>query len=269
MNAAKALLTAKGISFVEGHGVKAHNIRASSKKIELSNEGVQIKAEGVLPSLAAYLGDTEGSPIHTLQELLFNLPFVHRTYCLTYQTQQDLFLPLTDCLYVFDSTSNLAYLSAYLSKDLTARRYIKKLPPALIFDTAAKDPRAIRSVATVTIKRPQVTSIADLASLAHLNQQLHPNLQHISGSQTLWYAKAVVRGPKRLERSPLTLTLAAMHRLSEICRYRPLQLASFLAGRRNWLISEFILMSPGQFLDGISCELTGHQFMVPNVRPAT
>jgi hypothetical protein len=59
-----------------------------------------------------------------------------------------------------------------------------------------------------------------------------------------------------------------MHRLSEICRYRPLELASFLAGPGNWLISEFVMMAPEQFIDGIAAELTGHQFMFPNVRPA-
>lgn len=60
-----------------------------------------------------------------------------------------------------------------------------------------------------------------------------------------------------------------MHRLSEICRYRPLQLEKFLAGQRNWLLSEFVTMAPDQFIDGIAAELTGHQFMPPNVRPAT
>ena len=30
-----------------------------------------------------------------------------------------------------------------------------------------------------------------------------------------------------------------MRRLSEICRDRPLQLASFLAGQKSWLLAEF------------------------------
>jgi hypothetical protein len=65
------------------------------------------------------------------------------------------------------------------------------------------------------------------------------------------------------------MTLAAMHRLSELCRYRPIELASFLAGQRNWLISEFIQQTPEQFIDEIASELTGHQIMVPNVRGAS
>src|SRR4051812_26852549 len=55
----------------------------------------------------------------------------------------------------------------------------------------------------------------------------------------------------------------------EICRYRPLELASHLSGQKNWLLSEFIQMSPVQFIDEIASELTGHQFLMPNVRSAT
>src|SRR5205823_1779066 len=113
-----------------------------------------------------------------------------------------------------------------------------------------------------------LASVGAITSLDRLNCQLRKDLQYIAGAQTLWYLKGIVSGPPRLNRSPLTLTLAAMHRLSEICRYRPLELAAFLGGQRNWLLSEFVLMAPEQFLDGIASELTGHQFLLPNVRPA-
>jgi hypothetical protein len=105
--------------------------------------------------------------------------------------------------------------------------------------------------------------------MALFQRQLRPDLQYLNGAQTLWYAKANVTGPKRLQRSPLTLTLAAMHRLSELCRYRPMELSAFFGGPKNWLLSEFIQMAPLQFFDEISAEITGHQFMTPNVRPAT
>jgi hypothetical protein len=62
------------------------------------------------------------------------------------------------------------------------------------------------------------------------------------------------------------MVLAAMHRLSEVCRYRPLELASYLSGQKNWLLSEFIQMAPTQFIDEIASEITGFQFLVPNVR---
>ena len=85
----------------------------------------------------------------------------------------------------------------------------------------------------------------------------------------MWYIKGEAKKAIRLRRQPTTLTLATMHRLSELCRYRPLELASLLAGRTNWLLSEFINMSPSQFIDEIACELTGNQFLIPNVRSPT
>lgn len=269
MNSAKALLTAKDVKFTEHHGITDGNIPSESKPIDLANEGVRIKEAGVLPSLASYLGDTETRTTHTLQELLFNLPFVHRTYCLTYPAQPDLFFPLSDCIYVHDTVTKKAYLRAQLSEEFSDRQHVEKLPPAFLQDSAASMPRAIRSAEEEMISNETLTSAADVECLTRLNRRLRPDLQLISGSHTLWYAKAIVSGPNRLNRSPLTLTLAAMHRLSEICRYRPLRLAELLAGQQNWLISEFAMMSPDQFLDGIATEITGHQFMVPNVRPAT
>ena len=35
----------------------------------------------------------------------------------------------------------------------------------------------------------------------------------------MWYVKSLINRPRRLARFPLTLTLAAMHALSEMCRY--------------------------------------------------
>lgn len=145
MNAAKALLAAKSVAFNENHGVRAESVPSTSKRIDLANEGVKIKTAGVLPSLATYLGDTETKTTHTLQELLFNLPFVHRTYCLTYRNQVELFFPLSDCGYVFNTTTKEAYLQAKLSQEFCNARHFKKLPPAFIRDPDSDSIRAIRS----------------------------------------------------------------------------------------------------------------------------
>lgn len=268
MNATKALLSSKGVPFKEHHGIRAHNTRRPSSKIALSNEGVRVMPQGIAPALSQYLGEAETSTHHTLEELLFNLPCIHRTFCLTYKNQKDLFMPLMNCQIQFDSASGNAYFSAQLSKDFAEPTYMRRLPPSLIADATSNDGRTIRSVATAAVTGPVASSAPDLAAVTDLLQLLRPDISYIAGSQTLWYAKAVVPGPARLKRSPLTCTLLAMHRFSEICRYRPIELASFLAGQKNWLLTEFIRMSPSQFLDELSAELTGQQFMVPNVRPA-
>lgn len=268
MNATKALLSAKSTPFDEHHGIRAHNMRGASSKIALSNEGVRIMQRGIAPALSQYLGEAETNTNHSLEELLFNLPCIHRTFCLTYKNQKDLFLPLTNCQIQFDAATNSAFFSAQLSKDFAGPTYLRRLPASLIADAALNDGRTIRSVATAAVTGPAANTPADMTAVTTLLSTLRPDISYIAGSQTLWYAKAVVDRPARLRRSPITCTLLAMHRLSEICRYRPIELASFLTGQKNWLLTEFIRMSPSQFLDELSAELTGQQFMVPNVRPA-
>lgn len=268
MNATKALLSAKGAAFDEHHGVRAHNMRGPSSKIALSNEGVRILNRGIAPALSQYLGEQETANTHSLEELFFNLPCIHRTFCLTYTNQKDMFLPLTNCLIKYDPATGTAYFSAQLSKDFTGPAHIRRLPPSLIADPVVNDGQAIRSVATATLPNPMVTTDVERSAVAALLKELRPDINYLNGSQTLWYAKGVVTGPTRLKRSPLTTTLVAMHRLSEICRYRPLELASFLTGQKNWLLTEFVRMAPSQFLDELAAELTGQQFMIPNVRPS-
>ena len=73
-------------------------------------------------------------------------------------------------------------------------------------------------------------------------------------------------GAKKINRYGMTLIISAMHRLSELSRYDPKGLIGYLNGRQNWLLSEFIELSPAQFLDEISCEMTGFEFRIPGVR---
>jgi hypothetical protein len=269
MNATKALLVAKGIAFNEWHGVTGGAKRTPKNRIALSNENIQIKTQGILPALSLYLGETETQRSHSLEDLFFNLPFIHRTYCLTYKNQADMFIPLTECEYVMETKTKEVYFKAKLSKDFANARYHKRLPASLIADPAADDVRTIRSTLTATITGRSKWSLANKNKIASLNQALRADIQYISGAQTLWYVKGKVAGPRRLARFPLTITLAAMHRLSEICRYKPMELGSFLAGQRNWLLGEFIQLAPGQFIDELASEITGHQFLSPNVRAAT
>lgn len=266
MNAAKSLLTAKSVPFNPHHGIKRHDVRGMVRTIKLSNEGIKIKAAGVLPALSKYLQESETSVNHTLKEILFNLPYIHRTYCLTYRSQRDMFVPLTDCRFVFDPKSGETFFSGRISSDFPLKGVQSRLPATLQM-LPSIDKRALRSVASVRLTSPLHPNLADLKQLAILNSQLRLDLQYINATQTLWYAKLVVPGSKRISRYPITLTLAAMHRLSEICRYRPLEMHSFMSSQENWLLSEFIQSAPDQFLDAIASELTGYQFLLPNVRP--
>lgn len=269
LNASKALLVSKGIALVEGHGVKAHYMTGASATIDLDNEGVRVKHAGVLPSLSAYLQEAETVKEHSMRELLFNIPCIHRTFCITYPTQEDMFLPLMECQYVLNVGTTKAYLVGKLSADFDDPQFIARLPSTLVADPSRGSTRDIRSVEEVDVSAPTLPLASDIAAIVQLNERLRPDVQYIAGSQTLWYAKTSVAGPRRLQRSPLTLTQAAMHRLSELSRYHPMELSQFFLGPENWLLNEFIQMAPPQFIDEISAEITGEQCMAPNVRPAT
>lgn len=268
MNAVKALLTSKGITFHQHHGVTSHNMRSPSEKISITNEGVKIKTNGILPSLSNYLRESETNDTHSLKELFFNLPYIHRTYCLTYKTQTDMFIPIKDAHFACDKSNGVAFFKATLSSDFSNAHVVKRLPPS--FEVELKESEyTIRSVDSVPFARPSRPTGSDILQLLTLHKQIRSDLSYINGSQTLWYIKGITAGPARIKRTPCTLTLAAMHRLSELSRYKPLELDIFPSGQKNWLLSEFIQQSPAQFFDEISSEITGHQFLIPNVRPAT
>lgn len=263
LNAAKALLAAKRISFNEYHGVR----ESSSGLSSLSSLGIQIKNAGVLPSLADYYQETESSRRHSLQELFFNMVFIHRTYCLTYTSQTEMFIPVARCGFVAQRSTKRVYFRADITENVPFTTAVKHLPSLFVADPAFGE-RAIRSEAFVACRKPTTPSESEIIKIADLNKTLRRELQFINGAEALWYVRGEVTGPARLKRQLPTLILGAMHRLSEICRYKPLQLASLLDGQKNWLLTEFIEMSAIQFIDEIASEITGLQFLVPNVRAA-
>jgi hypothetical protein len=263
MNAIKALLTARHVTFTARHGVGSHNMRRPGGKIVLSNEGVRIFANGVLPALSSYFGETEFQQVHSLETLLYNLVHIHRTYCLTYPTRRDIFLPLVEPLFRRDDATGETVFEAYVGGDVDWEAY-RRFLPSNFRHFSRGTMRVIQSadfVVTTTAIDPQT---ADLDQLRALNRIVRGRLKYIKGASTLWYLK--VDTPSDIAREQLTITLAAMHRLSELSRYHPAQLNSLLDGQRNWLLTEFIQMSPPQFIDEIAAEMTGYQILVPNVR---
>jgi hypothetical protein len=262
MNAAKALLAAKGVAFSPMHGVGHHRMRGPNSKVVLSNEGIAVKTAGIVPALINYFGEAEVRTNHSLEDVLYNLVFVHRTYCLSHANARERFLPLKGATFVRDRASGEVRLLAEVVDGVDWRYFQRHLPPEVV--AAPDGTPALHSATTIpwaTVSKP--TDI-ELDALGTLNAGLRRVLHYINGAHTLWYLKST--GTYEIDRTPITLTLAAMHRLSEICRYKPSDLRSFLDGQKNWLLSEFVTMASSQFLDEIACEMTGHQIMIPNVR---
>lgn len=267
LNAAKALLSARGISFRPTHGVRRDNSRPTSGPISLNNERIKVLPHGVCSSLSAYFGESELNNTHSLRELFFNIPYIHRTYCLTYTSQTDMFFPIKDCRYVADRDSKQAYFAATITPDFSTKSHLKRLPTEFVPDENPNSPYSIRSQSAIHLAKPAQPKRPELDQLRDLHAHLRSaNLVYISGAQTLWYIKSQISGPPRIDRTSVTMTFAAMHRLSELCRYRPLDFYSLLNGQKNWLLSEFIQHAPSQYVDSIAAEITGYHFLSPNVR---
>ncbi len=267
MNATKALLSTKNSLTNEYHGVQNFNLRGLNGRTLLTNEGVKFRERGILPSLSEYFGETETINAYSLKELFFNMPFIHRTYCLTFPSQQEMFLPLTKTMFVYDTTAKKAHLEAKFPSDLNySLAKLKRVLPSSMEPVIQDGAIVLRSVKKINWPSAVRASRNDIANLVKLQEELRYDLHYISGTGVLWYIKAAVSGPRRIQRRSPTLVLAAMHRLSEICRYHPAILTVHLNGGQNWLLGEFIAMSPTQFVDEMAAEITGHQFMIPNVR---
>jgi hypothetical protein len=143
-----------------------------------------------------------------------------------------MFLPLANCGYVYNTSTKEVFFKANIANNIPFRRAMKKLPSGLAAEPSI-GARAIRSVAALQWRKPGRPTVTNVHELIGFNRTLRQDLHFINGAQTLWYARTPVTGPKRLNRQLPTLILAAMHRLSEICRYQPLQLDSLLNGQKT------------------------------------
>jgi hypothetical protein len=97
LNAAKALLTVKGVDFSDYHGVSGRFDPASKRA--LRNEKIKFGGGGILAEVSRLLEEAEQSNEHTLTEVLSNLPFIHRAFRYTFRSHPELFIPLYNVMY--------------------------------------------------------------------------------------------------------------------------------------------------------------------------
>lgn len=265
LNMAKALLTSRQVAYSQHHGVREKRMRAPTDRVDIANEGVRLMNHGVASSLSQYFNECESSSEHSLKDIFLNLPFIHRTYILTHSRETEVYIPLVNCRFVHDSTLRVAYLRAELSKDYRMGIILQRVPASFIEDPEFPG-LCLRSSATVPCNHGGRPSDSDIVQIKALNARLRGDIEYINGSQTLWYLRTKPNAAHIILRRVPTLTLMAMHRLSELCRYRPLELDKHLSSKKNWLIDEFLRMSPIQFVDEMASEITGYQFQTPNVR---
>lgn len=258
LNATKALLLTKGITFSDQHGVSGFTVGSQTALI---NEKIKFKRGGILPAFCQHLGESSNGEIYTLKALLYNLPNIHRAFDLTYSSDPELFIPISKPKIVRSMTTHESWFCAELTGKFANQHTINKLPAGFERDISIRDKWVIRSTRRFDW-RPQGRP-ASLNRYKNYHKRLRQNLYYINGYSRLWYIKRGGNISDLLPRSTMTITFAAMHKLSEMARYTPDKLASHFDCQHNWLLSEFITSAPVQFIDEISSELTGYEFMVP------
>jgi len=259
LNATKALLAAKGIPIVESHGVGG---RAEDGHKSLSNEIVDFQGSGILPALCSYLAEPNNAgKSFTLKQLLWQMPFIHRAFCLSYKGSTELFIPLLDGCFMRRDGSQEAWFQARVHP-----RYLNAHTERVIRPGFEKIVRA--DVAYIRRRRRFRWSGRDIensiSQFTVYHKQIRRRIVPIYSNENRWYLKKSVSGHDDLVNSQLVLMFAAMHRLSELSRYDPMALAAHFNVNHNWLLSEFIRTSPGQFVYSMASEITGLEFIRPD-----
>ena len=109
LNATKCLLLVKGIHFAHYRGVTGNT---HVGRTSLSNESICFEPKVVLAELCRYLGET-----YKLKHLLYNLPYIHLAYNLTFQPQQELFIPVSSPIFVRKQRSSEIWFCAEISDE--------------------------------------------------------------------------------------------------------------------------------------------------------
>lgn len=259
LNASKALLSSKGQRFTESHGVGG---RSKEGHTSLSNELIDFQGSGILPALCKLLGEPNNAgKTFTLKEIFWQMPFIHRAYCLSYQGSTELFIPLKGNCFMRKDNSKEAWFEAEID-----RRYINAHTKIVI--QPGFELNKIAEKYYIRRKRRFRWSSRDieisLNQFTAYHKQIRRRIIPIYSSENRWYLKKSVVGHNNLVNSQLVLIYAAMHRLSELSRYDPMSLAKHFNVNHNWLLSELIRASTAQFVYGMASEITGLEFIPPD-----
>jgi len=259
LNATKALLSSKRVSFTESHGVGG---RSEQGRTSLSNELIDFQGGGILPSLCKLLGEPDNAgKTFTLKEVFWRMPFIHRAFCLSYQGATELFIPLNGNCFMRKDNSKEAWFQAEIDRRYINAHTQRVVQPGFEFFQVDKKYFIRRKRRFRWSGRDIENSITQFTVY---HKQIRRRIIPIFSSENRWYLKKSVAGHEKLVNSQLVLMYAAMHRLSELSRYDPISLAKHFNVNHNWLLSEFIRTSPAQFVYGMASEITGLEFIRPD-----
>lgn len=273
LNATKALLSTKGKPLPGKHGVTG---KVSSSRVSLVGEQVTFSRDGILAALRNYLLEPTRTEKYSIKDLFYNLPYIHRAFRLTYSSSSipELFVPVENPRFVRKRKSDEAWFCFNIANLRYANRYtLNNLPKGYEHDYGEKK-FVVRRKSRFKWSRSTSQRKQNTTRLINYHQAVRKNFCYIHAIRTLWYLKKALQTsnascPQVIDRSSLTMTFAAMHRLSELARYQPKRFLRHFDLQQNWLLCEFIRISPEQFIDEVSSEITGRELLSPGSRPTS
>ena len=267
LNATKALLTVKNVIFSDRQGVSGQTVSGNTN---LENEHITFQRAGILNSLSTYLEDsnTTVKHQHSFKDLLYNLPFIHRAFSLTYTTHYpEIYIPIIKPIFLKAISTRNVYLSFQTSGNYANGHTTNKITQAgFNKDKLNSNENTFQFISTNYFEwsNKQQNKNQNIQRLTDFHKSNRREIEYIVGSSELWYLKRKDVN-HRIDKHPLTIIFASMHRLSELARYEPLTLISHFKLSQNWLLTEFINGAPMEFIDRISCEITNKNFMQPTI----
>jgi hypothetical protein len=220
----------------------------------------------VAPALSQFLTDSDIRTDYSLDTLLYNIPFIHRAYVLTYRNAPELFVPLKYAYYVQKVGSSESWLKILPDREGFEDKYIiNNLPAAIERDLGLGGELILRFKKRFRWRDDEPEMKNNLLHLSDYNRHCRRHIVYIRRSPPTWYLKLSLKRLDVINRSGLLLTFMAMHRLSELARYDPLRLTRLLGTTQNWLVSEFIRNAPFQFVDEAAALITGQNLAEPFV----
>lgn len=262
LNMVKALLVSKGKQMKRvQHGVTGY---ATGSKTALSNEYVKFKFSGVLPELSRFYNENvSGSDEHNLHDLLYNLPHIHRAYCLTIpsRSKKELFIPMINSGFYKVDGSSESYFRGYLTKGWNTSYTKRKLPSGFEIDVNTDE----NELSIRKKKRFRWSGRSEkekIKNLSDYHKKIRKGIFHIYDAPGYWYLKRDAKGGVSdglIDKNPTVISFAAMHRLSELSRYDPDKLQRHFKNRYGWLLSEFLARTLDQVLDDLTSEITGSE----------
>ena len=258
LNAAKALLAHRGASVPPRHGASGDK---KGKKVALQNEVVTICTGGVLPALSQVMGKALSNDVDlTLEDLLADLPFVHRAFTLTYKSADELFVPLADVHFETHPKTSECWFAATVDAKYATGQLANALPQDWEQDVGYDEAFVVRMKPRFQWKAKQKT--ASINRLVSYHRRVRLDVVPIIEPLNRWYLRR--RGTAAGGFHQAVIIFAALHRLSELSRYDPLRLRAHLNARHNWLVTEFLSLGPAQFIHLVSSEITGQEFLAPS-----